>query len=161
MGTSVFIGLLVIAVVLFLAVQKNWISDKTLQRWANVTTVVALIAAAIVFVVPTATSPEPTSEPSSPELELPTTSSVPELTNISTETAIPPTPTSIETPTGAPTATPTDTLVPPTATPIPPTAPPPCSRLSNALTPALVRAYITRNQPRTRTWPQLPIGHSL
>jgi len=53
MGVVAFISLIVVAMILFLAVQRNWISDKALQRLANVATVVALMAAALPFIVST------------------------------------------------------------------------------------------------------------
>lgn len=64
MGTAVFIVLLILAVGLFLA--KNWISDKTLERLANAAAVVALIAAALVYIVDPAVPPKPISQTDSP-----------------------------------------------------------------------------------------------
>jgi hypothetical protein len=70
---GLFIGILAIGIALFLA--KKWISDNTLQRLANAFAVVALIAAALVFVVPSATPTEPTppaAPASNPEATKPT-----------------------------------------------------------------------------------------
>jgi hypothetical protein len=83
MGTLVFIGLLLVAVALFLA--KRWISDTNLQRLANAAAAVAAIAAAIVFVIPTASPKSPTPALSTDTAE---SSSVP-MRTVPTETAEP------------------------------------------------------------------------
>jgi hypothetical protein len=100
MRIVVFIGLLAIGVMLFLA--KNWISDNTLQRLANGFAVAALIAAALVFVVPAASPPQPISERGSPEPELSSTPPPTEPTNTPIVTAV--------LPTSTPTATPSSTV---------------------------------------------------
>jgi drug/metabolite transporter (DMT)-like permease len=58
MGTALVIGLIVIAIALFLAARKGHLSNETLQTLANIAAIVALIAAAAVFVIPSAVSPE-------------------------------------------------------------------------------------------------------
>ena len=64
MATIVAVGLLVIAVILFLAVRKRWISGDTLKTLADIAGVLALIAAVAMFIVPSPTLHEPTSESS-------------------------------------------------------------------------------------------------
>lgn len=56
MGTIAFISLLVLSFVLFGLVRKGLINDQTLQTLANIAAIVALIAAALVFIVPAADS---------------------------------------------------------------------------------------------------------
>jgi len=58
MGTAVAVGLIVIATALFLAVRKGWINNETLQTLANIAGIVALLAAAIAFVILPSSSPE-------------------------------------------------------------------------------------------------------
>lgn len=60
MRIALFIILLAIGIVLFVA--KKWIDDDKLQRLAHAFTVVAFVAAALVFVVPTPAPPEPIAE---------------------------------------------------------------------------------------------------
>jgi len=57
MGVVTAISLLVIAIVLFGAVKKGWISDRALQVCADIAGIVALLAAVAVFIVPPATPP--------------------------------------------------------------------------------------------------------
>jgi formylglycine-generating enzyme required for sulfatase activity len=103
--TVVFIGLIAIGVVLFLA--KKWISDDTLQRLANAFATAALMAAALVFVVPAA----PISDRILPQPELSTTPSLVEPSDMPLMTKFPPTDEPvpeklIDTPTATPTPTP-------------------------------------------------------
>jgi hypothetical protein len=69
MSSILIVGLVIIAVALFVSVQKGWISDNTLQRLANIAGILALIAAAAVFIVPAPiTPPKPTEVPSNLEI---------------------------------------------------------------------------------------------
>lgn len=54
MGNITIWLLLILSAVLFIATQKKWIAQETLQTLANVAAVVALLAAILVFVIPTA-----------------------------------------------------------------------------------------------------------
>jgi hypothetical protein len=56
------LALVILAVVLFIAVRKKWISNDTLQLFANVAGVVALVAAIAVFVVPAAYPSDPATQ---------------------------------------------------------------------------------------------------
>jgi formylglycine-generating enzyme required for sulfatase activity len=118
MGAITAVTLIVLAIVLFVAVRKGWIRNTTLQTWADVATVVALIAAVAVFVVPIPES----SKSTPPTIEATHTTSV-ELTETLTPTfASMPTATSTIVPTSAPTSTssPTRTsTATPTGTPTP------------------------------------------
>jgi len=69
MATIVAVGLLIIAVILFLAVRKRWISGDTLKTLADIAGVLALIAAVAMFIVPSPTLHEPTSESRTPRPE--------------------------------------------------------------------------------------------
>lgn len=106
MRILLFIGLLVIGVVLFLA--KKWISDDTLQRLADAFAIVALVAAALVFVVPAPVPPESTPTETPLQMLLPTSTSTPSAA---------PLPTNIPTPSATP--VPTNTNPPPTPTKLP------------------------------------------
>lgn len=59
MGITTTISLLTIAVVLFLATRRGWFSNETLQTVANIATIVALLAAVAVFIIPTPQSQGP------------------------------------------------------------------------------------------------------
>lgn len=54
MGTTVAIALVAIALVLFVAAKRKWIRNDTIQLGANISAIVALLAAVAVFIVPTA-----------------------------------------------------------------------------------------------------------
>ena len=58
MNFGVVIGLIVIATILFWSVRKGWIDNRTLETLADIAGIVALIAAVIVFVIPTPNQPE-------------------------------------------------------------------------------------------------------
>jgi hypothetical protein len=89
MGMTIAFILLAIAVALFLAVRQNWIHERTLQLWANIAGIVALIAAAAMFIVPAPAPPEPTPvpttgpertstpQPTSTEMPTPTSGTLP------------------------------------------------------------------------------------
>jgi len=52
MGKITFLGLLLLALLLFVAAKRRWVGREALQTLANVSGVVALVAAALVFVIP-------------------------------------------------------------------------------------------------------------
>lgn len=55
MGTVTVVGLLLLSIVLLVSARKRWINSETLQTLANIAAIVALVAAALVFIVPAAT----------------------------------------------------------------------------------------------------------
>lgn len=114
-GIVVVIGLIIIAVTLFLFVQKGWISNSTLQILANIAGVVALIAAVAMFIVPPSILPEPLTES-----ELSTNISTSNTVTIRDTPIILPTPTSTSTP--SPTIAITSIPLPTTVAHVPPSA---------------------------------------
>jgi hypothetical protein len=66
MGIAAFVFLLIIAIVLFLAARKGWIDDRTVQAWAGIGSMIAMLAAMMLFVIPAATPIEVSPSTSAP-----------------------------------------------------------------------------------------------
>jgi len=77
MGIAVSIALILVAVILFLAVRKGLLHDNTLDTWAKIGGVIAMLAAVLVFVIPTAPSPAAVSPLTSTPSPAPTLTDTP------------------------------------------------------------------------------------